>query len=106
MNIRPLTGQVLVRLLPPDYNTPGGLVLPDVATVAHNGEKALPHKAVVLAVGPWRKTKQGFSMLPDVRPGQRVLVSEYVGTKLTRHLGENLRLMRVEDVLATVETSF
>lgn len=99
MNVRPLTGQVLVRILPDEYE---GLIFHD-PTLAERGEKSPPRKAVVLAVGPWRKTKQGFSVLPDIHVGQRVLVSEYVGTKLTRNLGENLRLMRVEDVLAVYE---
>lgn len=103
MNIKPLTNQVLIRLLPPDYNTPGGLVLPDIAADTPHGEKSAPRKGVVMAIGPWRKTEHGFSILPDFHVGQRVLVSEYSGTKLTRNIGENLRLCRVDDVLAVVE---
>lgn len=102
--IRPLRGQVLVRLLPHDLTTTGGLHLPDVAILAASGEKEFPRKAVVLAVGEWRKTKQGFHILPDFHIGQRVLVSEYDGTKLTRNIGEEFRLVKVDDVLAIVET--
>lgn len=102
--IRPLKGQVLVKLLPHEYRSHGGLVLPDCLPLFLDGEgKKLPRKAIVLAVGQWRTTKQGLSILPDFQPGQRVLVDEYFGTKLTRNIGEEYRLCRVDDVLAVLE---
>jgi len=100
--IKPLTGQVCIQLLPADEKTDGGLFLPDVAQDTPRGEKARPRKGLVICSGPWRKTKAGFCILPDFRPGDTVLVSEYLGTKLTRAIGENLRLCRVDDVLAIV----
>lgn len=103
--VRPLNGQVLVRLLRPEYQTHGGLVLPDIALFSPSGEKQRPRKAIVIAVGAWRTTKQGLSILPDFHPGQRVLVSEYFGTKLTRNIGEEYRLCRIDDVLAVLESS-
>lgn len=78
-------------------------MLPDGYTGNERGEKALPRKALVMAIGPWRKTKQGFAVLPDIKIGDRVLASEYLGTKLTRNIGENLRLCRIDDVLAVLE---
>jgi chaperonin GroES len=89
-------------LLPPDKATLSGLLLPDVAQDNPRGEKARPRKGLVIACGPWKTTKQGFSVLPDFRPGDTVLLSEYIGTKLTRAIGENLRLCRVNDVLAVL----
>lgn len=103
--IKPLRGQCLIRLLPPDNTTHGGLHLPDIATESGRGEKAFPRKGLVVAVGPWRQTKQGFHVLPDFQPGQRVLVSEYLGTKLTRSIGDQLRLCRIDDVLAVLDDS-
>lgn len=100
MSIRPLTGQVLIRILPNPPESYGGIVLPDLAFDRIPGEKAKPRRGLVIATGPWKKTKQGFCVLPDFKPGDTVLVSEYLGTKLTRAIGENLRLCRVEDVLA------
>lgn len=100
--IRPLTNQCLIRILPPDDKTQGGLLLPDIAQGSPQGEKARPRRGLVIAVGPWKTTKQGFSILPDFRPGDTVLLSEYIGTKLTRAIGENLRLCRVNDVLAVI----
>lgn len=102
--IKPLKGQVLVRLIPPEYNSAGGLVLPQcIPLFAEDDEKKLPRKGVVIAVGQWRQTKQGFHILPDFHPGQRVLVDEYFGTKLTRGIGEEFRLCRIDDVLAVIE---
>ena len=103
MEIKPLTGQVLLRLMPNEAFSDAGLMLPDIYTGNEPGKKALPRKAVVMAIGPWRKTKQGFAVLPEIKLGDKVLVSEYLGTKLTRNIGENLRLCRVDDVLAVVE---
>lgn len=103
--IRPLTGQVLIQLLPPDEKTFSGLFLPDIAHDRIQGDKAKPRKGVVLAVGPWKKVKSGHALLPDCRPGDTVLLSEYAGTKLTRHIGENLRLCRADDVLAVLTST-
>jgi chaperonin GroES len=100
--IKPLTGQVLIRLLPPDETNAFGLFLPDVAYDRLQGEKAKPRKGLVITIGPWKKTKEGFAVLSDFKPGDTVLVSEYLGTKLTRAIGETLRLCRIEDVLAVL----
>ena len=79
------------------------MFLPDCAFDTPRGERAKPVEALVVNVGPWRKTKQGFAVLPDFKPGDRVLVGAYQGTKLTRDLGENLRLCNVGDVLAVID---
>lgn len=103
MQIRPLKNQVLVQLLPADTQTDSGIVLPDIAQDTPRGERAVPVKATVVAVGHWRTTINGLSILPDFKPGETVVVSQYVGTRLTRNIGENLKLCRVDDVIAIVE---
>lgn len=104
MRIRPLTGQILVEVLPPDDKTASGLFLPDVAHDRQQGEKAKPFKGLVVEMGPWKKTKNGFGILPEFGIGHRVLCSPYAGTQIGRHLGERLQLVRTEDVLAIIET--
>lgn len=94
--IRPLKGQVQVRLLPLQYE---GLIFHEQP----DGERMRPREAMVVAIGQWRTTKQGLSILPDFHVGQRVMVSEYLGTKLTREMGEDFRLCRIDDVLAVLE---
>lgn len=103
-NIKPLTGQILVKVLPPDPTTAGGLVLPDIAHDTPRGEKAKAFKALVVAMGPWKRTKQGYGILPDFGLNAVVLCTPYRGTKLGRTLGERLQMVNFEDVLAVVET--
>lgn len=103
MKIRPLPGQVLIQVLPPETQTETGLFLPDIAADAPKGEKQRPFKGVVIALGPWRKTKQGFGVLPDFGIGQTVICTPYRGTKLSRNIGERYQLVRADDVLAVVE---
>lgn len=105
MKIRPLTGQVLVQALRPDDKTESGLFIPDIAQESVRGEKAKPFKALVLALGPWKKTKNGYGILPDFGIGHTVLCTPYAGQKLSRNIGERYQLVRSEDVLAVVETT-
>lgn len=100
--IRPLTGQVLIEVLPPDDKTHGGLFLPDIAHERIQGEKAKPIKGRVIAIGPWRKVKSGACVLPDFGIGALVICSPYLGVKLGRNLGERHLLMPCEHVLAVV----
>jgi chaperonin GroES len=102
MTIKPLTGQCLIELEPEETITHSGIALP-TAIQKDAGGKFLPRIGKVIAVGPWKRTKQGFSVLPDFKPGERVLVGEYFGTKLTRNVSENYRLCMVDHVLAIVE---
>ena len=99
MTIKPLRNQVLIRLLPPEYE---GLIFHDLEH-SERGAKLMGRKGVVVAVGKWRTTKQGLSILPDFHPGQRVWLNEYTATKLTRDIGENYRLCKIDDVLAVCE---
>lgn len=103
-NIKPLKGQVLLRLLPHKGETEGGLLLPDIALEDARGEKARPRYAIVLAVGKWKTTKQGLSVLPDVSVGDKVIANLYSGVKLRRSIGDNLMLTRFDDVLCKVQS--
>jgi len=98
VRIRPLRCECLVRLLPQNY-CPGEIILPDVET---KGEKAGASRALVVAIGQWKKTRQGLSILPDFMVGQVVIVSKYLGISL-REIKTDLKLVHVDDVLA-VET--
>jgi co-chaperonin GroES (HSP10) len=100
MSVRPLRGHVLVRLLPHEYD---GLIFHD-STLREPEEKATPRRGIVVSVGAWRKTKDGFSILPDFKPGSRVLINEYLGKSLSRSVGENYRLCEINDVLALLTT--
>jgi co-chaperonin GroES (HSP10) len=97
-----MKGQVLVRILPADSSTDGGLFLPDIAQEAGQGEKKFPSKATVLTLGPMRTGNGGLGILPEFSPGDTVIVTFYSGTKLTHEIGDNLRLLPVTDVLGVL----
>jgi co-chaperonin GroES (HSP10) len=109
MTIKPLTGQVLVEMLPPETESAGGIVFPqrsrspEELTQAHDPSicKEPPAQAVVRAIGPWPQ-KNGKCVLPEFGIGARVVVSAYSGQKLRRGIGENFKLVNTEDVLAVL----
>jgi chaperonin GroES len=95
MNIRPLHDRVVVRRTEEERKSPGGIVIPDSAT-----EK--PVKGEVLAVGNGKILDSGQSKALDLKVGDQVLFGKYSGTEIKVN-GEDLLVMREEDVLAVIE---
>jgi chaperonin GroES len=95
MNIRPLHDRVVVRRTEEERKSHGGIVIPDSAT-----EK--PVKGEVLAVGNGKILDSGQSKALDLKVGDQVLFGKYSGTEIKVN-GEDLLVMREEDVLAVIE---
>ncbi|MCC6218302.1 MAG: co-chaperone GroES [Aquabacterium sp.] len=95
MPLRPLHDRLIVQRKEPELKTAGGIVLPDSA-----GEK--PEQGVVLATGPGRRNDQGAFVPLIVQPGDTVLFGKYSGQTVKLD-GEELLVIREEDVLAIVE---
>jgi len=72
----PLFDRVLVERFAPELKTKGGIMLPEKSQ-----NKVL--EATVIAVGPGKTTDSGSLLAPSVKVGDRVLLPEYGGTKLT-----------------------
>lgn len=102
--IKPLRNQVLIEVLPPDDTTHGGIVIPEQIREGSKDEKKPVLKGRVLAIGPWRKTKQGLAVLPDFFAGQTVVISPYRGVQVGKYVSERMRLVRTEDVLAVIDS--
>jgi co-chaperonin GroES (HSP10) len=109
MKIKPLTGQVLVEVLPAETDSAGGIALPNRSKSAEEVEqshidpqKPGPITGIVRAIGPWPVLKNGMAMPPEFGVGAKVLLSPWRGTALQRHLGERLRLVPNQDVLAVL----
>lgn len=100
--IRPLKNQVLVEVLPPDEQSAGGIVIPENVREGSKDEKKPVLKGRVLAIGPWRTTKAGFSILPDFQIGNTVVISPYRGTQVGKYVDGRMRLVKTEDVLAVL----
>ena len=92
----PLNDRIIVRPLPPETITPGGIVIPDQAR-----QKSM--RGRVIAAGPGRYNEfQDVDRAMTIRVGDTVLYSDLDGVDFTRD-GEELTILSERDVLA-VET--
>jgi chaperonin GroES len=96
MNIRPLHDRVLVKPLEEDRTSPGGIVIPD--TVAEK-----PIRGKIVAVGKGKILENGQVRPCDVKVGDKILFAKYGGTEVKVD-GQELVVMREEDVLAIIES--
>ena len=97
MKIRPLHDRLIVKREAEERKSPGGIVIPDTAT-----EK--PTFGKVIAVGKGKILENGELRAPDVKAGDKILFGKYSGTEVKVD-GEELVVMREEDVMAIVEAS-
>jgi chaperonin GroES len=95
MKIRPLHDRILVKRIEEESKTSGGIYIPDTA-------KEKPIQAEVIAVGSGKRDKDGKTIAPEVKAGQRVLFSKYSGTEVKID-GEDHLIMREDDILAILE---
>jgi len=94
MNIKPLGDRVLVKRMPEEEQTKGGIIIPDSA-------KETPAEGEIIAVGPGRKDDSGKVQPLDVKVGDTVIFSKYAGTEVKLD-GEEHLIMREEDILGVV----
>jgi len=109
VNIRPLTGQVLIEILPRDRFSPGGIEFPEYTLSAeevqqrnHVPTKPPPLHGVVTAIGAWPKLRNGMALMPEFGVGAKVIVRHNAGLQMHRGIGEKFRMCLVEEVLAVV----
>ena len=96
MKVRPLQDRVLIKRLEEDVEkTKGGLYIPDSA-------KEKPQQGKVMAVGKGRVSDDGKLIPPDVKAGDKILFGKYSGSEIKVD-GEELLIMREEDILGVVE---
>lgn len=96
MAIQPLGDRIVVKALEAQDVTKGGIVLPDTA-------KEKPQEGKVVAVGKGKVLDSGSVQAPEVKVGDRVLYGKYSGTEITTKDGEELLIMKEEDILAIVK---
>lgn len=95
MSLRPLHDRVIVRRMEEERTSAGGIVIPDSAT-----EK--PSKGEVIATGNGKILDNGDVRALDVRVGDKVLFGKYSGNEVKVD-GEELLVMREEDIMAVIE---
>lgn len=87
--LKPIGDRVVVRRLPVEDVTKGGIIIPDTA-------KEKPQQGEVIAVGPGKKD---YTM--NVKKGDRVLFGKYAGQEFELN-GDELLVMREDDILAVL----
>ncbi len=96
MNIQPLGDRVVIKPLEAENKTKGGIVLPDTA-------KEKPQEGKVVAVGKGKVLENGALQALEVKVGDKVLYGKYSGNEITTKEGEELLIMKEEDVLAIIK---
>ena len=109
MTIKPLTGQVLVQLDAPEKFSAGGIELP-VRTMGPEEHQEAAHRptmppallGTVKAIGPWPKLANGIMEMPEFGIGARVVIGQNAGLEMHRGIGERLKMVRNDQVLAVL----
>ncbi len=96
MAIQPLGDRIVVKVLEAQEVTKGGIVLPDTV-------KEKPQEGKVVAVGKGKVLDSGNVQTLEVKVGDRVLYGKYSGTEITTKEGEELLIMKEDDILAIVK---
>jgi chaperonin GroES len=96
MDIKPLGDRVVVKALEAETKTKGGIVLPDSV-------KEKPQEGKVIAVGKGKVLENGTVQTPEVKVGDKVLYGKYSGNEITTKEGEELLIMREDDILAIIK---
>ncbi len=95
MKIRPLHDRVIVKREDEERKSPGGIVIPDTAA-----EK--PIRGKIIAVGKGKILENGSVRPLDLKVGDKILFGKYGGTEVKVD-GDELLVMREEDVMAVIE---
>ncbi len=95
--VTPLDDRVIIQILESEKVTPGGLIIPDTAQ-GNPGNKL----GIVLSVGKGHRNKQGKLKPMDVKVGDKVVFSEYKGSKI-QHQGKELVILRESDVMGILD---
>ena len=96
MKIQPLGDRVVVKPLEAETKTKGGILLPDTA-------KEKPQQGEVIAVGKGKVLDSGAVQALEVKVGDKILYGKYSGNEITTKDGDELLIMREEDILAIVK---
>ena len=94
MKLTPLSDRVVLKMTEAEETTKGGIILTGSA-------KEKPSVAEVIAVGPGGMV-DGNPVTMTVKPGDKVITSQYAGTKVSLEDVEYV-VVRQSDILAIVE---
>jgi len=90
--IEPLGDRVVIKPLPKEEVSKGGIVLPDTA-------KEKPQEGEIIAVGPGKLSEDGKRIAMEVKVGDKVVYSKYAGAEFKLD-DEEVIILRESDILA------
>jgi chaperonin GroES len=94
MKIRPLHDRIVVKRIPEEEKSLGGIIIPDNA-------KEKQAEGLVVSVGNGKVLEDGTLRPLDMKAGDRVLFGKYTGAEIKLD-GEDLLVLREDDVLGVV----
>ena len=94
MTIKPLADRVVIKMCEAEETTKSGIILT-------NASKEKPQIAEIVEVGPGGLI-DGKEVVMTVKKGDKVLISEYAGTKVKLESEEYI-IVKQNDILAIVE---
>jgi chaperonin GroES len=94
LKVRPLHDRILVRRMAEEEKTAGGIIIPDTA-------KEKPQRGEVVATGKGRITEDGKVLALEVKVGDKVLFSKFMGTELKLD-GKEYLMIKEDDVLGVL----
>ena len=74
MKLEPLADRIVVKPLPREEVTKGGIIIPDTV-------KEKPQEGEVVAVGPGRVSDEGKRIAMEIKVGDKVVYNKYAGTE-------------------------
>jgi len=95
LHLRPLGDRVILKAIPTEEMTRGGVFLPDTA-------KEKPQQGEVVAVGTGRILDNGEKVAMEVKEGQKVLYGKYSGTEVKIE-GEEYLIVKESEILGILE---
>jgi chaperonin GroES len=95
MKIRPLQDRIILKRIPEEKKTKGGIIIPDTA-------KEKPLEGRVVAVGNGKMLEDGKVRPLDIKPGDRVLFIKHAGNEVKID-GEEHLMLREDDILGVIE---
>ncbi|MDP8265581.1 MAG: co-chaperone GroES [Candidatus Aceula meridiana] len=96
MKLIPLADRIIVKPLEAEEKTKGGIILPDTA-------KEKPQEGKIVAAGKGKVLENGNVQAMEVKVGDTVLYGKYSGSEITTKEGEQLLIMKEDDVLAVMK---
>lgn len=109
MKVVPLTGQVLVEILPSDKRSAGGIDLIEHTPSPEDNQQSARRPTmppgltgIVKAIGPWPKLANGMALMPEFGVGSKVILKPHAGLEMHRNVGERLKMVRNDQVLAVL----